>query len=73
MSDILAAFLCAQLRSTSRLRLPESGSGTITIRSYPVWAAEHKVQLPYVPPHCEQPYHMFYLVMPSLHARQGLI
>jgi dTDP-4-amino-4,6-dideoxygalactose transaminase len=37
------------------------------------WAASRGVGLPYVPPHCEQPYHMFYLVMPSLEQRQALI
>ena len=31
------------------------------------------MRLPVVPPHCEQSYHMFYLVLPSLEARQGLI
>jgi dTDP-4-amino-4,6-dideoxygalactose transaminase len=31
------------------------------------------VQLPAVPPHYEQPYHMFYLLLPSLTARQALI
>ena len=37
------------------------------------WAQEHGVQLPTVPTHCEQAYHMFYLLMPSLTLRQELI
>ena len=37
------------------------------------WAAEMGVGTPAVPAHCEQPYHMFYLLMPSLEKRQGLI
>ena len=37
------------------------------------WAKEHNVSLPYVPSHCEQSYHMFYLRMPSWSERQSLI
>ena len=37
------------------------------------WAGRNGVQLPFVPEHCEQPWHMFYLLMPSLQARQRLI
>jgi dTDP-4-amino-4,6-dideoxygalactose transaminase len=37
------------------------------------WARDHGVQLPAVPSHCEQPYHMFYLLVPSLAERQALI
>jgi dTDP-4-amino-4,6-dideoxygalactose transaminase len=29
--------------------------------------------MPVVPPECDQPYHMFYLVLPSLEYRQALI
>src|SRR5207248_5490385 len=37
------------------------------------WANERGVQLPGVPSHCEQPYHMFYLVVSSLAERQAFI
>jgi dTDP-4-amino-4,6-dideoxygalactose transaminase len=37
------------------------------------WACRNSVRLPVVPEHCEQPWHMFYMLMPSLEARQGLI
>ena len=37
------------------------------------WAAQHGVQMPFVPEHCEQAYHMFYLLLPSLEDRQALI
>jgi dTDP-4-amino-4,6-dideoxygalactose transaminase len=37
------------------------------------WAGAQGVRLPCVPSHCAQAYHMFYLVMPTLAARQGLI
>src|SRR5260370_380306 len=37
------------------------------------WAGQNGVKLPFVPEHCEQPWHMFYMLMPSLGTRQGLI
>ena len=37
------------------------------------WAHAQGVRLPNVPSHCEQPYHIFYLIMPSLQERQAFI
>jgi dTDP-4-amino-4,6-dideoxygalactose transaminase len=37
------------------------------------WAQGGGIRLPIVPEHCEQPYHMFYLLMQSLQTRQALI
>ena len=37
------------------------------------WAEEYSIGLPYVPDTCEQPYHMFYILLPSLEYRQALI
>ena len=37
------------------------------------WACQHDVRLPVIPDACQQPYHMFYLLMPSLFVRQALI
>jgi hypothetical protein len=37
------------------------------------WSKASGVRLPVVPEHCEQAYHMFYLLLPSLAARQALI
>ena len=37
------------------------------------WAADNGARLPYVPEHCEQSFHMFYVLLPSLHARTRLI
>ena len=31
------------------------------------------VRLPYVPNYCQQPYHMYYILLPSIEIRQGLI
>jgi dTDP-4-amino-4,6-dideoxygalactose transaminase len=37
------------------------------------WASDRGVRLPVVPPHCDQSFHIFYLVLPSLECRQELI
>jgi dTDP-4-amino-4,6-dideoxygalactose transaminase len=34
---------------------------------------DYGIQLPSVPQHCEQPFHMYYLVVPTLEQRQRLI
>jgi dTDP-4-amino-4,6-dideoxygalactose transaminase len=37
------------------------------------WAMQYEIRLPTVPAHCDQSYHMFYLLLPSLEDRQALI
>ena len=37
------------------------------------WALKENIRLPFIPEYCEQPYHMFYLLMPSLEKRNALI
>ena len=37
------------------------------------WASASGAVLPHVPPHCAQAFHMFYLLLPSLDARQSMI
>jgi dTDP-4-amino-4,6-dideoxygalactose transaminase len=73
MSDILAAFLCAQLEKHEQITAVRKRVWEYYEKELSEWAGAQRVQLPFVPPHCEQPYHMFYMVMPSLRARQGLI
>lgn len=41
-----------------------------TLRS---WADQHGVCTPQVPDHCDQAYHMYYLLMPDLDTRQAFI
>ena len=72
-SDILAAFLFAQLESKERIQSRRQQIWEYYYEHLRDWAREHDVQLPFVPRHCEQPYHMFYLIMPSLGQRQALI
>jgi dTDP-4-amino-4,6-dideoxygalactose transaminase len=72
-SDLLAAFLLAQLEARDRV---QAARGRIWRRyrdELAPWAARHGVALPHVPEGCEQPYHMFYLLLPALATRQALI
>jgi dTDP-4-amino-4,6-dideoxygalactose transaminase len=72
-SDILAAFLYAQLEAREQIQAKRKRIWLYYHDHLRDWAATHDVRLPIVPAHCEQPYHMFYLLLPSLEQRQSLI
>ena len=72
-SDILAAFLLAQLETRESI---QSRRREIWERYYgdlEAWAGRAGVRLPVVPADCEQSFHLFYLLMPSAESRKGLI
>jgi dTDP-4-amino-4,6-dideoxygalactose transaminase len=72
-SDILAAFLWAQLDAADQIQQRRRAIWHRYAAQLAPWAFEHGVTLPHVPAHCEHPAHMFYLLMPSLADRDGLI
>jgi dTDP-4-amino-4,6-dideoxygalactose transaminase len=72
-SDILAAFLYAQLQARDAVQGKRRHIWETYREHLGGWAAANCVRLPIVPEYCEQPYHMFYLLLPSLEARQALI
>ena len=72
-SDLLAAFLRAQLEHRDQIQSARRKVWEIYLRELSDWALENQVRLPVVPAECEQSYHMFYLIMPSLASRQALI
>jgi dTDP-4-amino-4,6-dideoxygalactose transaminase len=72
-SDILAAMLCAQLEARARIQAGRQRVWEAYAAGLGPWAEERGVGLPVVPDHCEQPYQMFYLLMPSLDDRQSLL
>ena len=72
-SDILAAFLYAQFEQRARIQERRRNVWNLYYSGLKEWAEAHAVQLPCIPEYCEQPYHMFYLLMPSLEARQKFI
>jgi dTDP-4-amino-4,6-dideoxygalactose transaminase len=72
-SDILAAFLYAQLEAREEIQSKRRQIWEYYDVHLRDWAQEHGVGVPTVPAHCEQSYHMFYLLLPSLEDRQSLI
>ncbi len=72
-SDILAAFLYAQLEAREEIQSRRRWIWEYYQDHLCDWADENQVRMPVVPGYCEQSYHMFYLLLPSLEARQGLI
>jgi dTDP-4-amino-4,6-dideoxygalactose transaminase len=72
-SDILAAFLYAQLEAREEIQKKRRQIWEMYGERLDAWAEERGVQLPKVPSHCDQAYHMFYLLLPSLTSRQALI
>jgi dTDP-4-amino-4,6-dideoxygalactose transaminase len=72
-SDLLAAFLYAQLEARERIQRAREAIWRTYATSLQAWAAANDVRLPFVPDHCEQPFHMFYVVLPSLDSRTRLI
>jgi dTDP-4-amino-4,6-dideoxygalactose transaminase len=72
-SEILTAFLFAQLEQRERVQATRKRAWEVYRQGLLPWAQAHDVQLPSIPGHCDSAYHMFYLVMPSLHHRQRLI
>jgi dTDP-4-amino-4,6-dideoxygalactose transaminase len=72
-SDLLAAYLYAQLEQRDEIQGRRAQIWNTYHSRLPEWAAMHNVTLPVVPSHCEQTYHMYYVLMPSLDARTALI
>jgi dTDP-4-amino-4,6-dideoxygalactose transaminase len=73
ISDCLAAFLYAQLEQREQITAARGRVWRTYAETLGSWAKNNGIGLPYVPASCQQPFHMFYLLMPSLVARQDLI
>jgi dTDP-4-amino-4,6-dideoxygalactose transaminase len=72
-SDILAAYLLAQLESHERIQLRRHELWRRYFSALSPGAAAAGVRLPVVPEHCVHPAHIFYLLMPTLEARTHLL
>ncbi|MCS7011589.1 MAG: dTDP-4-amino-4,6-dideoxygalactose transaminase [Anaerolineales bacterium] len=72
-SDILAAYLYGQLEQREKIQSHRKRVWEFYYAALHDWAQAHEVQLPHVPAHVEQAYHMFYLLVPTLEIRQRLI
>ncbi len=72
-SDLLAAFLLAQLECKDeilarRKHIFESYKGRLA-----VWAVANEVRLPLIPAGCESAWHMFHLLLPTPEARNRFL
>jgi dTDP-4-amino-4,6-dideoxygalactose transaminase len=72
-SDLLAALLLGQLESRDRIQARRRRIWERYDVGLREWATSRGIQVPTVPAHCEQTYHMYYLVMPSYDERQAAI
>lgn len=72
-SDILAAILLAQLESKEQIQKKRQRIWNYYYDHLQLWSRTHGVGLPVVPAHCEQAFHLFYLLMPTFKMRQALI
>ena len=73
LSDILAGFLFAQLEQREKIQANRRHVWDFYNEHLRDWAMLHAVQLPFVPEYCDQAYHMYYMLLPNLALRQGLI
>lgn len=73
MSDILAAFLTAQLLNSGTIQANRKRAWNYYFDNLHGWAERSGVGMPHVPAYCEQSYHMFYLLMPSQEIRSNFI
>lgn len=73
LSDILAAFLFAQLEMREAIQAKRKQIWDYYNLHLHDWARANGVQTPFIPEYCEQSYHMYYLLLPSLESRQAFI
>jgi dTDP-4-amino-4,6-dideoxygalactose transaminase len=72
-SDLLAAFLYAQLEARESIQERRRRVWNHYFESLSEWAENNDVRLPVIPKDCEQAYHMFYMLLPSSAIRASLI
>ena len=72
-SDLLAAFLFAQLEERERIQAQRKAIWDRYALDLEDWAEKNDVRLPFIPAHCEQTYHLFYIILPDCNARTNLI
>jgi len=73
LSDILAATLFAQLEARERVQAARKALWERYASELAGWAKTRGASLPFVPAHCDQTFHMFYVVLPDLAARTAFI
>ncbi|MFH2039411.1 MAG: dTDP-4-amino-4,6-dideoxygalactose transaminase [Chloroflexota bacterium] len=72
-SDILAAFLYAQLEQRQKIQKHRQQVWETYQAGLIDWASQNGVRLPVIPAHCEQAFHMYYMLLPDLETRQRFL
>jgi len=72
-SEMQAAFLLAQLRASDLVQSRRAAIWHKYDEALQQWASHNDVRLPVVPSHCEQPSHLYYVLLPSESIRARLI
>jgi len=72
-SEVQAAVLLAQLECRAEIQSRRKRIWNYYREHLLGWAQRHGIGLPVVPAHCQQSFHMFYLMMNSPQKRQALI
>jgi len=73
MSDLLAAYLFGQLEAWPTIQAKRQRIWEFYDQNLASWAEQRGIGRPFVPTHCHQPWHMYYLLLPSLAQRQAFI
>lgn len=73
ISDILAAFLLAQLEDYQAIMQARGALWQRYAEELSDWASTKGVSLPYVPKDCQQSFHMFYILMPTNESRDRML
>lgn len=72
-SDLLAAFLYAQLEERENIQKMRQQVWDRYHDWLADWAGDNNVGLPVIPEHCEQPWHLFYVMLPTEEQRDALM
>jgi dTDP-4-amino-4,6-dideoxygalactose transaminase len=72
-SDLLAAVLLAQLEKRDEIQARRRMAWEYYERELRDWAAKWDVRLPTVPSDRQHPYHIFYMLLPTLSVRDSLM
>ena len=73
MSDVLAAFLYGQLEAWRAIQTNRQKIWQTYHEQLDLWCRTNDARQPILPVYCEQAWHMYYLLLPSLEARTALI
>jgi dTDP-4-amino-4,6-dideoxygalactose transaminase len=71
-SEVLAAFLVAQLEAADEIQSRRRQLWERYAAGLADWCSALGATLPCIPAHCQQPFHMFFVCLPSLEARTAL-